>query len=56
MGIYEISAPFYNTHRFTDMSKAKQVMRPYDGMRAKKQVNVTRIYDTGAEPHEMGVK
>jgi hypothetical protein len=35
----------------------KQIMRPYNGMRAKrKKVNATQIYDSGAEPHEMEVK
>ena len=57
MGVYEISALFYNIHRFTDMSKMKQLMRQYDGMRAKtKKVNVSQIYDIGAEPHEMEIK
>jgi hypothetical protein len=48
MGIYEISAPFYNIHRFTDTSKMKQVIRLYDGMKAKiRKMNATHIYETG---------
>ena len=44
-------------HRDIDISKMKQLLRPYDKTRAKrKKVNVTQIYDTGAEPHEMEVK
>jgi len=35
----------------------KQLMKPYDGMRAKiRKVNVNRIYDNGPEPHEMETK
>jgi hypothetical protein len=43
-------------HRDIDISKMKQLLRPYDGTRSKKKVNVPQIYDTGAEPHEMEVK
>ena len=57
MGVYEISPPFYNIHRYSDTSKVKQLMRPYDGTRTKtKKVDVTQIHDTGGEPHEMEAK
>jgi hypothetical protein len=42
---------------YSDIPKMKQLMRQYGGMRVKiKKVNVTRIHDTKAEPHEMEVK
>jgi hypothetical protein len=42
---------------YSDIPKMKQLMRPYDGVKAEiRKVNITQIHDTGAEPHEMEVK
>jgi len=42
---------------YTYTPKIKQLMRPYDGVKAKiRKVNITQIHDSGAEPHEMEVK
>ena len=42
---------------YSDIPKMKQLMRPYDGVKAKiRKVKVNRIHDTGAEPHETEVK
>jgi hypothetical protein len=42
---------------YTYTAKMKQLMRPYEGVKAKiRKVNLTQIHDTVAEPHEMEVK